>query len=117
MFSISDIRKRRNWGGAWGRWSSPYTPEILIPYFLSSAKTITIDVYLQEIKVASLTKESDKGFNEASFDLSFSKKGRKLYMSTHKEALLKEAKNGIYYLPKGAYTVKIESATSMFNIK
>ena len=38
-------------------------------------------------------------------------------MSTHKEAFLKAAKNGIYYLPKGAYTVKIESATSMFNIK
>ena len=117
IFSISDIWKRRNWGGSWGRWSSPYTPEILIPYFLNSPKKITIDVYLEKLKVASFTKEADKGFNEASFDLSFSKKGRKLYMSTHKEALLKEAKNGIYYLPKGAYTVKIGSATSMFNIK
>jgi hypothetical protein len=30
---------------------------------------------------------------------------------------LKEAKNGIFYLPKGVYTVKIGDAESVFEVK
>tara|TARA_B110000285_G_C14525082_1_gene338297 strand:+ start:175 stop:291 length:117 start_codon:yes stop_codon:yes gene_type:complete len=38
-------------------------------------------------------------------------------MSTHKEVSLKAAKNGIYYLPKGSYTVKIGLQKLFFKIK
>ena len=60
--------------------------------------------------------DADKGFNEVLYDVSFSKKGRKAFVSKYKESALKNAKNGKYYLPKGVYTVKLESATGRFEI-
>ena len=67
--------------------------------------------------VASIVKDSDEGFNEVSYDLSFSEKGRKTILKSSKEQSLKAAKNGTYFLPKGAYTVKIASSTEVFEIQ
>ena len=44
-------------------------------------------------------------------------KGRKIYFKKFKKQSLKAAKNGTYFLPKGAYTVKIESSTEVFEIQ
>ena len=60
---------------------------------------------------------ADKGFNEVAFDVSFSEKGKKAYQKANKKVKLKEAKNGIFYLPKGVYTVKIGDAESVFEVK
>ena len=117
IFSISNIKKDRRWGNSWGRWSSPFIPKISIPYYLNSSKKVTINIYKDELLVASTVKDSDKGFNEASFDLSFSEKGRKTYLKKLKEPSLKAAKNGTYFLPKGVYTVKIASSTEVFEIQ
>ena len=117
IFPISTIKKSRTWGNSWGRWSSPFIPKISIPYYLSSSRKVTINIYKDELLVASMVKDSDEGFNEASFDLSFSEKGRKTYLKKFKEQSLKAAKNGTYFLPKGAYTVKIESSTEVFEIQ
>ena len=117
IFSISNIKKDRRWGNSWGRWSSPFIPKISIPYYLNSSKKVTINIYKDELLVASIVKDSDKGFNEASFDLSFSEKGRKAYLKKVKDQSLKAAKNGTYFLPKGVYTVKIASSTEVFEIQ
>ena len=117
IFSISNIKKDRRWGNSWGRWSSPFIPKISIPYYLNSSKKVTINIYKDELLVASTVKDSDKGFNEASFDLSFSEKGRKAYLKKVKDQSLKAAKNGTYFLPKGVYTVKIASSTEVFEIQ
>ena len=117
IFSISNIKKDRRWGNSWGRWSSPFIPKVSIPYYLNSSKKVTINIYKDELLVASIVKDSDKGFNEASFDLSFSEKGRKAYLKKVKDQSLKAAKNGTYFLPKGVYTVKIASSTEVFEIQ
>ena len=117
IFPISTIKKSRSWGNSWGRWSSPFIPKISIPYYLDSSKKVTINIYKDELLVASIVKDSDQGFNEATFDLSFSEKGRKTYLKKFKEQSLKAAKNGTYFLPKGVYTVKIASSTEVFEIQ
>ena len=117
IFPISTIKKNRSWGNSWGRWSSPFIPKISIPYYLSSSRKVTINIFKEELLVASIVKDSDEGFNEFSYDLSFSEKGRKTYLTKFKEQSLKAAKNGIYFLPKGVYTVKIESSTEVFEIQ
>jgi len=117
IFPISTIKKNRSWGNSWGRWSSPFIPRISIPYYLSSSRKVTINIFKEELLVASIVKDSDEGFNEFSYDLSFSEKGRKTYLKKFKEQSLKAAKNGSYFLPKGVYTVKIESSTEVFEIK
>lgn len=65
----------------------------------------------------SISVSADKGFNEVAFDVSFSEKGKKAYQKANKKMKLKEAKNGIFYLPKGVYTVKIENSKKTFEIK
>lgn len=117
VFPISTIKKSRTWGNSWGRWSSPFIPKISIPYYLSSSKKVTIKIYKDELLVASIAKVSAKGFNELSYDLSFSEEGRKAYLKKFKEQSLKAAKNGTYFLPKGVYTVKIVSSTEVFEIQ
>ena len=62
IFSISNIKKDRRWGNSWGRWSSPFIPKISIPYYLNSSKKVTINIYKDELLVASTVKDSDKGF-------------------------------------------------------
>ena len=117
IFPISTIKKNRSWGNSWGRWSSPFIPRISIPYYLDSSRKVTINIFKEELLVASIVKDSDEGFNEFSYDLSFSEKGRKTYLKKFKEQSLKAAKNGTYFLPKGVYTVKIESSTEVFEIQ
>ena len=117
IFPISTIKKRRTWGNSWGRWSTPFIPKISIPYYLRSSRKVTINIFKEELLVASIVKDSDEGFNEFSYDLSFSEKGRKTYLKKFKEQSLKAAKNGTYFLPKGVYTVKIESSTEVFEIQ
>lgn len=117
VFAISNIRKRGNWGSSWSKWLKPNTPEITIPYYSNGSKKVTIDIFSGDVKVNSLTANADHGFNEASFDVSFSKKGKKDYLKINKDAAISKAKNGVYYLPKGKYTVKIGEAESSFEIK
>ena len=46
-----------------------------------------------QVKVNSFSINADKGFNEAIYDVSFSKNGKKSYQKAHKDADLKKAKN------------------------
>lgn len=117
IFSVENIRENRNWGRSWSQWSDAYTPEIKIPFYSNSDKKVTLDIYLGEIKVNSISVDANKGYNEALFDVSFSKKGKKEFEKTNKKEKLKEAQNGVFYLPKGKYTVKIGDAESEFEIK
>ena len=117
IFPISTIKKRSTWGNSWGRWSSPFIPKSSIQYYLDSSRKVTINIFKDELLVASIVKDSDQGFNEAIYDLSFSEKGRKAYLKKFNKQSLKAAKNGTYFLPKGVYTVKIASSTEVFEIQ
>ncbi len=117
VFAISDIRKRRGWGSTWSKWLKPNTPEMTIPFYSKTTKKTTVEIWLGDIKVNTLSVNADKGFNEASFDVSFSKKGKKRYLSKFKDGSVSAAQNGVYYLPKGKYTVKIGEVESGFEIK
>jgi photosystem II stability/assembly factor-like uncharacterized protein len=117
VFEIKDIRKSKNWGRSWSQWRTANTPKVNIPFYANSSKKIRITIYLGAVKVNTITVAADKGFNEAVFDVSFSEKGKKAFEKGNKNVELKQAKNGIFYLPKGKYTVKIEKTERKFEIK
>ncbi|MFD0992227.1 WD40/YVTN/BNR-like repeat-containing protein [Tenacibaculum geojense] len=117
IFSINSIRKRGSWGSSWSKWLSPNTPEVFIPFYVNSNKKVSLQFYLDDVLVNTITKEAEKGFNEVVFDVSFNKKGIKAYKNANKEAVLKSAKNGKTYLPKGTVTVKIANEKQEFTIK
>jgi len=95
----------------------PNTPEVSIPFYSNQNKEFTVNIFSKKIKINSFTVKAVKGFNQAVFDLSFSKKGRKEYQKVNKGVVVSEAKNGLYYLPKGMYIVKIEQAEVEFEVK
>ncbi len=117
IFAIKNSRKSTRWGSSRNKWIKPHTPKIIIPFYVNISKKVTVSVFIDTIKVNAFTVNADRGFNEAVYDVSFSKKGRKKYLKKHKDAVITKAKNDMYYLPKGKYTVKIEDAEGEFEIK
>ncbi len=115
IFEIADIRSR-GWGSSRSSWRPAFTPKLTIPFYLNAKKSIVLEVYKDDMMVNSMKISADKGYNEASFDLSFSKAGLKAYNKNSKKGASK-AGNGEYYLPKGTYTVKIAGAKQKFSIK
>lgn len=117
VFEIEGIQKRNNWGSARNDWSEVYLPEITIPFYVDEAKKISIEIYSNDVNVNTLIVSADKGYNEALFNVSFSAKGKNDFEKANKNAKLEKAKNGVYYLPKGTYIVKIGKEKQLFEIK
>jgi len=116
LFHLKSIRKSSRWGSSWSQWSTPNTPKVALSLFSNSKKKMTITVLSGDTMVNSFTIDAHKGFNATSFDASFSKKGRKAYAKAHKKTTLKAAQNGVYYLPKGKYTLKVEDQKQTLEI-
>ena len=117
VFTIDAIQKNSSWGRSWSQWRTAYTPEIKIPFYSNADAKITVGIYSGAVNVNSISIAADSGFNEAVFDASFSEKGKRRYEKSNKNLELKAAKNGVFYLPKGKYTVKIGNAESEFEIR
>ncbi|GAB5564859.1 MAG: hypothetical protein Wins2KO_19220 [Winogradskyella sp.] len=116
IFDIKPIKYSSRWGSSWSKWLDAYEPQKTIQFYsnASGEKTITIvsqsGAELNRIKVM-----TDKGFNYVDYDLTISEKGRKALMKENDDLVIKKASNGKFYLPKGNYSVKIESfETQMF---
>ncbi len=117
LFSIKDIKKNAYWGSSWSKWFETITPKLNIPLYANKDQKGTLKVYQKDILVNTLPFEATKGFNEVFFDVSFSEKGRKKYNKAHKDTTLKKAKNNVYYLPKGTYTVQWNGLKQSFTIE
>ena len=117
IFAINNIRKNRNWGRSWSQWRDAYTPEITIPFYVKSNQKVTVSIFNDDVKVNTLNIDATKGYNAVKFDVSFSKTGKRAFQKKNKKVTINKAKNGVYYLPKGKYTVKIGAAESEYEIK
>ena len=117
IFKINSIRKSSYWGSTWSKWLKPNTPEMKIPFYVNADKKVTLNIYAKDVLVNSIKIDATKGFNEVVYDVSFSEKGRKAHKKANKEVIIKEAKNGVYYLAKGKYTVKIADTSQSFEVK
>lgn len=117
LFEVKSIRKSSRWGSSWSQWSTPNVPKVGLSLFSNSTKKMTISILSGDTMVNSFAINANKGFNATSYDVSFSKKGRKAYAKAHKKSKLKAAKNGVYYLPKGTYTLKVGDQKQTLEIK
>jgi len=118
LFDIEDVRFSSRWGSSWSEWFDAYEPEVDITFYSSTSGKKTVQVLsekknlLQEMEV-----DTDEGFNYLNYDLTLNKKGRKTLLKEDSSITIEAAKNGEYYLPKGKYTLKINAATSQFEVK
>ncbi len=118
IFKIKNKRKSSFWGNSWSKWLKPSTPTITIPFYTNTAKELEVVIYAEnEVQVNNIKVKALKGFNEVDYDVTFSEKGLKNFKNKDKETILKTAKNGKTYLPKGVYTVKILGEEQTLEIK
>ncbi|HPE84114.1 MAG TPA: glycosyl hydrolase [Aequorivita sp.] len=108
------------WGSKWSTWGEVYEPKTKIQFYNPQDGKVTITIKTEEGKeLQTLISDATKGVNELDYDLSILEKTSKLLEK--KDAKVKQAENGKYYLQKGKYKVTVsvngKSATSEFEVK
>lgn len=118
LFKADNIRHSSRWGSSWGTWYDTFEPEIELAFYTNVSEEKTIKVLsekgtlLNEMKVT-----SDKGFNYTTYDLTLTEKGRKALLKENTSIEIEKAKNDMYYLPKGTYTIQIDTEKTTFEVK
>ena len=109
VLEIPEIKHSSRWGSSWGQWYDAFEPKISIAYYALNSGKVSVDILaVDATKLARFSSEAVKGFNYFEYDFAVSEKTVKSYFSK-KDLTVKKAKNGVYYLPKGTYIVKVSN--------
>ncbi len=104
------------WGSSFSKWREVYKPSISVQFYNPKDEKVTLtiqtvdDEILQEYNI-----DAVKGVNVFEYDVTLSGKGIKILKKA--EIDITEAENGKYYLPKGDYSIFINSKSKQFKIK
>jgi len=117
---IEPVYHSKRWGTAFSQWSDIYDPSVELQYYSPQDGSAIVTISSEDGKELSrLEHASLKGVNVMSYNLSFSKKNKKVL--GEKGEGIKEMLNGNHYLPKGKYSVSIsiggKSAKEWLEIK
>ncbi|MFD2587937.1 glycosyl hydrolase [Croceitalea marina] len=121
VFDVDPIKHSKRWGSSWSSWGKPQTPGLDVTFYCSKKGTCTAVVKTADgIEVSATEMDVAKGLNILSYDVAFTKEGKRNFLKKNKMKLT-EAKNGKTYLPIGKYTVEIsgngEKETIEFELK
>jgi hypothetical protein len=107
LFAPESVRFSRNWGNSWSQWGKAYEPSSAMMYFSSAPQSVQLQVTAENGSLVYEDKlDTDKGYNVFNYTLSFSESGYKNWLKIKGDEV-DQAKNGLRYLPKGDYTVKL----------
>lgn len=117
LFAIENIIYNKNWGNSWSKWRrDPPEKTIEIPFYLKNSSKTTIEVKTEdEIIIATLNDESERGLNYVHYNLTIDTSSIEAYKKWNKEKNksdieIKKADNEKYYLVPGKYIVEITTA-------
>nr|WP_099564860.1 glycosyl hydrolase [Gaetbulibacter sp. 4G1] len=117
LFDIEDVKYSTRWGSSFRAWSKVNEPSINIKFYTNKAEEKEIKILSENnSELAQIKVKSDKGFNNFDYDLAISEKAQKTLMKENTSVKINKADNGKYYLPKGIYTVQIESDKKAFEV-
>jgi len=106
-YKIENIRHSSRWGNSFSSWRKPQTPSLDVTFYCGQSGPISAQIKSDNGVIVSKTQlDAVKGLNILSYDVAFTKAGKKAYLKTRKTDL-KKAKDGKTYLPKGNYTMEI----------
>jgi photosystem II stability/assembly factor-like uncharacterized protein len=112
VFAMEKIKHNKNWGDSSAVWMEANIPEVMLPFYVKTAGAIQISLHPSKNKnlmLANWSYDAQKGLNYAPYHLNIDEKAisafeKELNQATTEKTILKAAKNGNYYLPKGSYT-------------
>lgn len=103
---LESVRHSRRWGNSFSTWRDAFVPSLDVQFYSPKSGTAVISVLTEDkTEIKQYTTEVVKGVNIFNYNLSISEKGKKHFEKEDIE--VEKAKNGIYYLPKGEYVVKV----------
>ncbi|MBL4745843.1 MAG: glycosyl hydrolase [Flavobacteriaceae bacterium] len=106
LFDIKDIRFSSAWGKSWNKWLKPTVPSVDFVFFSNTKGSCTFEVLSENgTKIQTFTRRLEIGLNYSSYDVSIQQKYGKRYFEKN-DIHIEKAKNGVYYLPKGTYTIR-----------
>ncbi len=118
IFDIPQIRHSGRWGTSWSQWNDAFEPKETISFYSKTGGKKNVEIknadgaLLQTIAVDVVA-----GYNYVDYDLTLDEKLGQKANAKKKGAAFKKAENGKYYLPKGTYTIAIDTASKTFEIK
>ncbi|MDM9629960.1 VPS10 domain-containing protein [Robiginitalea aurantiaca] len=105
VFELPKLKHSGRWGNSYSSWRPPSSPGLDIVFYSQKGGKTAASIQTADGIVLSETElMADPGINVISYDVAFSEKGKKNYLSKYKAKLI-EAGDGKTYLPKGAYKV------------
>ncbi len=118
IFKIEDIKYSSRWGNPSNTWTKVFEPNVDVTFYSSISEEKTIKVFSEKGALLNQMKViADKGYNYASYDLTLTEKGRKELLKEKTNIDINKAENDKYYMPKGAYYIKIGLEKIAFKIK
>jgi len=118
LFPLKTIKQSSRWGDSYSQWSSIIEPELTIELYANKKGNKTITISSEEgMVLKTISKSVDNGYNVLTYNLSISKKTRGKLLKKDSALTIEKAKNNSYYLPKGNYVVKVDSAIGTFVIE
>ena len=114
--AVESLRSSPRWGGSWSQWGEVNEPKTAIQFYNPIAEKVTLTIQTEDGTILqSYSIDVVKGINVFEYDVTISDKGRKSLEKGDVE--IKKADNGKYYLPKGEYSIQINSKSTVFEIK
>lgn len=118
IFELESLSFSKNWGSSWSKWLEPSEPKLTIQFYVAKARTYQLMIKSEDgIVLNTIEVNADAGYNDTSFNLTYTEKGKMAYLKKHKDAVITEAKNKKSYLIKGKYTVELDKASQNFEVK
>ncbi|WP_370214563.1 WD40/YVTN/BNR-like repeat-containing protein [Mesoflavibacter profundi] len=118
IFDIQNIRHSSRWGNSWSKWQDAYTPNLAIQLYSAKQQEVTVEILSENNSVLNtFNVKLDKGFNAFNYGLNLSEKGKKQLQKDRTDLVLQKANNGIFYLPKGDYVLKINKTKKGFKLE
>jgi len=114
---IPSIKHNSNWGSSWSKWLKAEEPTISIQTYSNSKTNITVSIQSSHgNELQQFITTIEKGFNTINYDLSITENGKKVLENSNDSIVITKKKNKKYYLPKGIYSIKLNTDTAKKNV-
>ncbi|RMB58594.1 glycosyl hydrolase [Dokdonia sinensis] len=110
LFDILPVQASRRWGNSFSMWGDPFEPSVVVNYYTGYSGKFSLVVKNEEGKeLQRIPLIPNTGISVANYDLTITEKGKKTLEKANSELDIQKQKNGKYYLPKGKYTISLDS--------
>jgi len=84
VFGVNNIKHSKRWGNSWSSWGKPQTPGLDVTFYCSKPGTCTASVKTMDgIEVSGTEIDATKGLNILSYDVAFTKEGKRNFLKKY----------------------------------